>query len=490
MSSTTQPPPDDRPEGTDSQQSRSIFGTLTTPPATKFNGSKKEEESILRVIRANCPSIIKLILQQEIHSKGDNKGNIHYHFLVCNKTGIRQSKLRKFRDSLSTLHPGRHDVQFAKSVSQVEKYIFKDYLIHLPFTEGYSESDIISLQVVADQTHPPPVKTTNANKYEAEILERTIEFMVTNDYSINFYTRGIHGRGGKDRSSKDVSIFFEQLTKETTIPEDYGQRGVKLIRDYITSTDLYLLPYFTPDRNYISFNNAVYGFTEGKHYELDDPAISGISPIRHFDMEFPPAAPTAYFFLIHNHKWNMPGFVEKYAAMFKPKNRREACMYLWGPPLTGKSMFYIPLTEVFGDLVGYYTKDSNFSLSNLPDKLLAVLDEVNIWDSKDLQMQLVKKLLEGTEFTVARKNREAGAVKPIHAFIATNFEPPQPVDDAGKRDFHIEAILSRIHPYETKDISNRDADVIRTTASDQAAGWAVYCTQKHPYITVPPEYLS
>jgi hypothetical protein len=477
------------PETTDAQQSRNVFGTLTTPPATKFLGTPVEEAAILQVIRDLCPSITKLILQQELHKDGDNKGNIHYHFLVCNKTPLRQTKLLKLRESLSTLHPGRHDVQFAKSVSQVEKYLFKDYTQHKPLTEGYSPNEIDTLERAADEKEAPPIKTTNANKFEAEIIEQIREFMLANHYSVNFYTRAVHARDGKERDPKDLRLFFEQLAKETMIPKDYGQRGCKLISDYIKDVHLYALPYYTPDRNYISFNNAVYGFTEGRHYSLDDPVITDIAPIRHFDIDFPPPIPSAYFFLIHNHKWDLAGFVEKYGSMFKPKSHRDPCMYLWGPPLTGKTMFYIPLVEVLGDLVGNFTKDSNFSLSTLPDKLLAVLDEVDIWSCEDLQMQLVKKLLEGTSFTVARKNKEPGVVKPIHAFIATNTKPPEPYDKHGNRDYHIEAILSRIHPYETKDLDSRDANVIRSIAIDQAPGWAIYCTQTEPYISVPPEYL-
>jgi hypothetical protein len=152
-------------------------------------------------------------------------------------------------------------------------------------------------------------------------------------------------------------------------------------------------------------------------------------------------------------------------------------------------MFHIPLIEVLGDLVGNFTKDSTFSLASIPDKLVAVLDEVDIWSSKDLQLQVVKKLLEGTEFTVARKNKEPAVVSPIHVLMTNNTKPKDPFDQHGNRDYHIEAVLSRIHPYETRDLEDRDANVINSIAIDHAPGWAVYCTQTQPYITVPPDYF-
>jgi hypothetical protein len=175
--------------------------------------------------------------------------------------------------------------------------------------------------------------------------------------------------------------------------------------------------------------------------------------------------------------------------MFKPKEHRDLCMYLWGPPVTGKTMFRIPLIEVFGDMVGNFTKDGKFSLAMLPDKLLAVLDEIDIWSDSDLALDLTKQLLEGTEFTVARKNRDPGVVQPIHTFITTNTEPPTAVNEPKHRSYHIEAVLSRIHPYETRDLDTLDEGIARTVAKDEAPAWAILCTQTQPYITVPPEYL-
>jgi Papillomavirus helicase len=481
--------PEPRPDVTDAQQSRNVFGTLTTPPSTKFTGAPLEQQTILNVLRAQCPSIIKLILQLEYHKKGDNDGNIHYHFLVCTGSPMRQTKLRKLRDVLTTFHTGRHDVQFAKAVSQVEKYLFKDYRAHDPFTQGYTGEEVDALKLAADQKKPEQVKTTNANKFEAEILERIREFMLTHHYSVNFYTRAVHRRDGLDRIPIDLRCFFEQLHNETTIPKDYGQRGIKLISEYIKDVNMYELPYFTPNRDYISFNNAVYGFTAGKGYLPTDPVVINITPIRHFDVDFPPPIPTAYFFLIHNHKWDLAVFVAQYGSMFKAKNRRDPCMYLWGAPLTGKSMLHIPLIEVFGDLVGNFTKDGNFSLACIVDKVLAILDEVDIWSQKDLPLQVVKKLLEGTDFTVARKNKEPAVVTPIHVLMTNNTKPREPVDQDGNRDYHIEAVLSRIHPYETRDLPHHDSGVINSIAIDHAPGWAVYCTQTEPYIKVPPKYL-
>jgi hypothetical protein len=482
----SQEPP---PETTSAQRARNVFGTLTTLPATKFLGDTTEQDAILQVLSDQCPSIIKLILQQEKHKEGDNKGNIHYHFLVCMATGIRQTKLQALRSSLSTWHPGRHDVQFAKSVKAVELYLFKEYSEHRPLTQGYSESEIASIEHLIDEKKPPPIMTANPNKYEARLLEEMREFFLANDFRINYYTRAIHGRNGKDRSPTDLRLLFEQLTRHTEIPQDYGMRGLELIEKHIKDPKSYLLPYYVPDRDYVSFTNAVYSFTKGLRYDVDDPLLANIAPIRHFDVDFPPPCPTSYLYLIKNHGWDRHGFIGKYGAMFKPKSHRDPCMYLWGPPLTGKSMFYIPLIEVLGDLVGNFTRDGKFSLSELPDKLLAILDEVDIWNCSDLAMDLVKKLLEGTEFTVARKNRDPGVVKAIHSFIATNTEPPSSINKEGNRNYHIEAIMSRIHPYETKDLDHRDENIIRSIAIDHAPGWAVYCTQSEQYITTPPEYV-
>lgn len=488
-SSTPSPSAPGAPGVTNAQQSRNVFGTLTTAPATKFEGTPAEQATILAILRCHCPSITKLILQQELHKEGVNKGNIHYHFLVCNESPLRNTKLLALRESLSVYHPGRHDVQFAKSFKQVEKYLFKDYRLHSPYTEGYSDEEIELLERIADQTKPPPVKTTNANRYESEILECICKFMQDNHYSINYYTRAVHPRNGLDRIPVDRRCFFEKLSKETVIPKAYGQRGVKLVSEYIKDVELYELPYFKPNRNYISFNNAVYGFMEGQSYAVDDPVVATVSPIRHFDMDFPPPVPTAYFSLIKNHGWVMANFVEHYGAMFKPKSRRDPCMYLWGPPVTGKSMFHIPLIEVLGDLVGTFTKDSTFSLANLPDKLVAILDEVDIWSSKDLNMQVVKKLLEGAEFTVAQKNKDSALVTRIHVLMTNNTKPSEHTDKNGERDYHVEAVLSRIHPYETRDLESNNTSIINSTAIDHAPGWAVYCTQTKPYIAVPPEYL-
>jgi hypothetical protein len=478
-----------RPETTDVQRSRNVFGTLTTEPKTKFLGTLPEQDAILKITRAHCPSITKLILQQELHKKGDNKGNIHYHFLVCTANPMSRTKLDGFRSALSTWHPGRHDVQFAKSVKAVELYVFKEHVTHDPYTEGYTGAEIASIANQAVREHPPVVKTTNANKYEEQILEQVTEFMNVNHYKINYYTRQLHAEDGRAKRFTDQPSFFEKLTKETNMLKEYGQRGYKLIQEYIKDANLHALPYFKPNKDYISFNNAVYCFTEGKRYEPTDPVVKDITPIRHFYQDFPQAAPMAYLFLIRHHGWSYGQFLRQYGAMFTPKQHRDLCMYLWGPPVTGKTMFYIPLIEVYGDMVGNFTKDGKFSLALLPDKLLAVLDEIDIWSEKDIALDLTKKLLEGTEFTVARKNRDPGVVQPIHTFISTNTKPPEAVDEKGNRSYHIEAVLSRIHPYETRELDSRDEDIARTVAKDEAAAWAILCTQKHPYIVVPPDYF-
>jgi hypothetical protein len=477
------------PETTTAQQSRNVFGTLTTEPKTKFLGTPEEQEAILKIIRDQCPSITKLILQQELHKKGDNKGNIHYHFLVCTFSPMRYTKLQGFRSILSTWHPGRHDVQFAKSVKAVELYLFKDHITHDPYTEGYTEAEIASIGNQAIRKHPPPVKTTNANKYEEQILEQVSEFMAINHYKINYYTRQLHAEDGRAKRFTDQPSFFEKLTKETNMLKEYGQRGYKLIQEYIKDFNLHALPYFKPNKDYISFNNAVYGFTAGKRYEPNDPVVKDITPIRHFYADFPQTAPTSYLFLIRHHKWSLVQFLRQYGAMFKPKEHRDLCMYLWGPPVTGKTMFYIPLIEVFGDMVGNFTKDGKFSLAMLPDKLLAVLDEIDIWSEKDLALDLTKKLLEGTEFTVARKNRDPGVVQPMHTFITTNIGPPTVSKETSHRSYHIEAVLSRIHPYETRDLDSLDEGIARTVAKDEAPAWAILCTQSEPYITIPPDYF-
>jgi DNA-binding transcriptional MerR regulator len=118
-----------------------------------------------------------------------------------------------------------------------------------------------------------------------------------------------------------------------------------------------------------------------------------------------------------------------------------------------------------------------------------VLDEIDIWSEKDISLDLIKKLLEGTEFTVARKNRDPAVVQPIHTFISTNTKPPEAVDEKGNRSYHIEAVLSRIQLYETRELDSTDESIARTVAKDEAAAWAILCTQKHPYIVVPPDYF-
>ncbi len=478
-----------KPDSAKATQSRNIFGTLTVPPEKKFTGSQEETATILKIIRDSCPAIVSLILQQEKHKDGDNRGNLHYHFLVCTKSPMRQTKLSGLKDRLAGAYPGRHDVQFAKSVKAVELYLFKEYELHHPYTEGYSQTDLESLKRIVDDTTPKVVKTANPNRYEAQLMEETREFMVANQYSINFYTRAVHGRNGKDRDPVATRLLFQHLATDTDVPEDYGIRGLDLIEKHIRDLKSYSLPYHVPDRDYISFNDALYSFTAGKRYDLDDPAVKDVAPIRHFDVAFPGPTPTSYLFLIKHHGWPLQGFIEKYGAMFRPKSHRDPCMYLWGPPLTGKSMFYIPLIEVLGDLASHFARDGNFSLADLPGKLAVILDEVDIWGGEDLRLDLVKRLLEGTRFAVSVKNRGKGMAEPVHTFIASNIKPPSSTDDRGIRDYHIEAVLSRIHPYETKDLVSRDENIIRSIAAEHSPGWAVYCTQSEPYITIPPEYL-
>lgn len=477
------------PESTTAAQSRAIFGTLTTLPANKFTGTEEETSAIIAVLKQQCSNISHLMLQAETHNDGGaNHGNLHYHFLIRTSTAVRDAKLLSLRQAFAAYHPGRHDIVFAKSVTNVQSYIFKDHLLRQPITEGYSPEEIASFKK-PKRTSKPATTVFNTNLQEGSLVKEVTAFFVKNNFKISSDTRKIHGRNGLDRHFIDDRSFYKLLAAETTIPTRYGAKGLALIALHIADIKSYVFPFFDTSTDYIGFTNLYYRFSTGKTVAVDDPSMASIIPICYYDISFPPPVPTAYLYLIKNHGWNREAFTARYGEMFRPKKHRTPCLYIWGPTRSGKSMLYHPLVDVFASRIGFFVPDGKYSCSQFAGKLVAILNETDIWGKGELTIDMTKLILEGADFLAARKGGQPELIKAIHAFVACNVAPPSGVDAAGEPDMNVEAVLNRIDSYETRKMENPDEYISVDRVVEQSPGWVVLCTQTEQYIPIPSEFL-
>lgn len=155
---------------------------------------------------------------------------------------------------------------------------------------------------------------------------------------------------------------------------------------------------------------------------------------------------------------------------------------MYGPSECGKSSLILPLSEFYGkENIGIISRANNFSLNDLPGKLMGIFDE---FSTSSITREEFLKIVEGQDTIVSMKFDKNYKMSSIPLIFSSNYTPKYKIskkndnneiifvdDDSG-------ALKSRLEFYGIKTLfGKKDPKIMDQIAKYESPQVLIYCNE-------------
>jgi phage/plasmid-associated DNA primase len=253
----------------------------------------------------------------------------------------------------------------------------------------------------------------------------------------------------------------------------YGAKFLKSIQEFYRD----FLPSYTPNYDYVEFEDRFYRISSGECLKVID---DDIRCFRYFPCSLLTTmdkTPTLWLEVLANSlsHGRIREFCIEYSKLFRgEKKRRESCIFLVGESGSGKSSLLAPLEGIFGrDEVGICSRVKQSPLEDLVGKRMAVLDE---FSTSLIPREELLLLTEGQSMKISMKYRRNPRInQPMHLIFSSNFYPSYSGDESGALESRLS--IYHFHKLKTQSSPSQNAHCMATIKEQEAASVLLYCNK-------------
>lgn len=444
--------------------SRWISCTLEDGSTKHIHGTRIEFDQLLVLFRSISSGLQYMVMTVESHEEPDETGRVrlHLHILAYYTNTLRETQINNLRVKVDAWKgSSTNQTIFGKGLytnwlGYIAKYCVRDGTLpyiyttnkvvkgitqpHMTLAIVFKHAEAYNFDQLCKETaETEGIVISNKAKEYREFIDFISNDMKNLELSINPWTKRIHGQYNKEQY---IEYCF---TKTSKFGQVYPHRHDELIRILNDTSKYGAFPAWNPLPNIIEVSDGYYDLNTGEILPLSL-KLCPLSYSPEYTISEIQKDPIHYISIVYD-LWcetsRVMGYREHMGRQYRDKKHRDKNLAIIGEPESGKTLIVQPFVEFFKEILGEWTEDGGFSVSNIAHYPKFWGNEINPMSEMKISGQKVmKEMNEGSRCECKVKHEQPTIVIPKNGIYTYNGRT-RPESDY-ERGSHFHAMRTRI----------------------------------------------